>query len=704
MTAARCRILHETTGRLRVRPPAIDLSLVDAGALAARLEALPGIRAARINPRARCIVVEHDGRRQSRARALAAMAAWRSADLPPPAPAEEAAEASLLRLAFAATAMVGALLLPPPLQVAMTLASIAPTLANGAATLVRRGVKVEVLDALSIGLAAARRDHFTAATTQFLLELSEYIEASTRRRSDALIRRLLRPNPESAMVERDGEVAGLAFAQLVEGDRVHVQAGEMIPVDGRVLEGGATVNQASVTGESLPIPKDVGDPVLAGTVLEEGRLVVLAERVGEATTTARITRFIQEALNRRGQAQRVAEDLAEKRVWFSLGTGATVFALTRDTRRLASMFLVDYSCALKLGAAVAVKSALYQGARRGILFKGGLALEALSEADTVVFDKTGTLTHGRLAVTDILVFDAEAWSRDRFLATIASVEEHSTHPVAAAIVALARAEGMQHIGHEEVDFVVGHGLATRIAGGTLRIGSRHYLVDHEGVAFGQYARLLDGFERAGKTVLHVALDGRPLGVIALRDRRREEAPAVLDRLRALGIREVIMVTGDRAEAARHVAEGLGLDAIVCEADPEEKAAVLQRLKDRGRRVAYVGDGVNDGPALMTAHIGIAMPRASDIARATADIVLLEDRLDARAAARALSRRTLATVRRGFATAIGVNTTILAGASLGLVPPVLSSVLHNGTTIALLADALAADGGREPPPPAPEAAP
>ncbi|WP_203330374.1 heavy metal translocating P-type ATPase [Rhodovastum atsumiense] len=689
-----CRILHETPLRLRLRPGGLDLARVEAGALASRIEAVPGVDGVRVNARAGCVVVEHDGRRGTRERVLRTLAGLRAADLPPP-DGTEAAEASPGPLVFTGAAALASLLLPPPLRLALTLASIAPTLARGARVLARRGVKVEVLDALSIGLAAARQDYFTACATQFLLELSEYIEASTRRRSDALIRRLLRPNPDTAMVERDGEVITLAFALLVEGDRVHVQAGEMIPVDGRVLAGGATVNQSSVTGESLPIPKEADDPVLSGTVVEEGRLVILAERVGEATTTARISRFIQEALNRRGDIQRVAEDLADRRVWISLGSGALVFALTRDTRRLASMFLVDYSCALKLGAAVAVKSALYQSARRGILLKGGPALEALAGIDTVVFDKTGTLTHGRLVVTDVLVFDPESWPRERFLATIASVAEHSTHPVAAAVVGLARAEGMHHIGHEEVDFVIGHGLTTRVEAGTLHIGSRHYLVDHERVAFAQYTPLLDGYEAEGKTVLHVALDGRPLGVIALRDRRRAEAAETLAALRRLGVRRLVMVTGDRRESAHHIADGLGLDEIICEADPEQKAAVLQELKQHGHKVAYVGDGVNDGPALMTAHLGIAMPRASDIARATADMVLLEDRLEALVEAMGVARATMATIRRNFAAAVGVNTAIMGGASLGVLPPVLSSLLHNGTTIALLADAMAGDGQRAP---------
>ncbi|MBB5047124.1 heavy metal translocating P-type ATPase [Rhodopseudomonas rhenobacensis] len=688
-------VVHELPRRLRLRTSAHALN-GGGGQLAADLGALPGVRSVRINSRARCAVVSYDGRAATRAQILDGLTSWRPRDTAaPPADHDDDEAPSGGRLALAALAALGAIVLPTPLRLMLTLASTAPTLAKGGWTLATRGVKVQVLDAVSIGVAVLRREYFTASAAQFLIELSEYIEASTGRRSDELIRNLLRPNPASAMVERDGVVTAIPFAELLAGDRVHVNAGELVPADGTVADGGATVNQSSVTGESLPIPKEAGDPLLSGTVLEEGRLVFIAERVGDATTTARISHFIREALGRRGTTQRLAETLADRRVWISLGSGAAVYALTRDARRLESMFLVDYSCAIKLGSAVTVKAALYGCARRGILVKGGGALETLADIDTMVFDKTGTLSHGELEVTDTLTYDPQLWPRARFLATIASVEEHSTHPVAKAVVRLARAEAMVHIGHEEVDFFIGHGLSTRIDDGLLRIGSRHYLVDHEQVQLAPYDAALAALEQDGKTLLHVALDGKPLGVIALRDRPREEAAATLRKLRGLGIRRLVMVTGDQRQAALRVAAGLDLDEVIYEADPERKASVLRDLKQDGHRVAFVGDGVNDGPALMTADIGIAMPQAADIARASADVVLLDDRLDGLPDAVAAARSAVTRIQRGFKTAIGVNTAIMAGASFGWLPPVLSSLLHNGTTIGILLDAItAADVGTQ----------
>ncbi len=695
------RIVHEVPGRLRLKLATDGASV----AFASVLDTVPGVRRTRVNRRARSIIVEHDQRPGVRAGVRAAILGPLPVALPGPLPGHDATPPErrpaiaaskldagtpgpgLLRPVSAGAAVLAVMALPTSLSRLVTLANVAGTLARGAVTLLRRGIKIEVLDALSIGVSTWRREYITANAVKFLLEFAGYIEDSTAHRSDDLLKTLLNPNPESVMIERDGTIVRVPFATTEVGDLVHVNAGDLVPVDGRVHGGAATIDQSSVTGESLPIPKEAGAPVLSGTVLVEGRLVIEAERVGDATTTARISRFIQEAAEQRGPMQRLAERLADQRVWITLGMGTGVFAVTGDAQRLESMFLVDYSCAIKLSAAVAVKSALYRGARNGLLIKGGPALEKLATIDTIVFDKTGTLTHGSLVVTDIVSHDPAAWPSDRLLALIASVAEHSTHPVAAAVVDLAHAEGMAHIWHEEVDFFIGHGLSTRIGEGNLRIGSRHYLEDHEQVPMFKHDAELKRLEHDGRTLLHVALDGRALGAIALRDRPREDAAATVDRLRALGIRKVVMVTGDRRETALRVAENLDLDDVIWEADPERKADILAALRRDGASVGFVGDGVNDGPALITADIGVAMPMAADIARATAEVVLLDNRLDALADAVALAKGTLALIRRGFATAVGVNTTIMAAASLGWLPPLASSVLHNGTTMALLADAL-----------------
>jgi heavy metal translocating P-type ATPase len=495
-----------------------------------------------------------------------------------------------------------------------------------------------------------------------------------------------------AWVERDGVLVQVAGDEVEEGETVVVGLGETIPVDGRVLEGAALVNQAAVTGEDVPVRKEAPRRVVAGSTLVEGRLRIQATQVGADTTTARISRFIQESLGKQSDTQRLADQLADKRVYLTLVTGGLVYAFTRDLTRLEAVFLVDYSCALKLGTPVAFKSGMYAAAAQGVLMKGGQAIEHLAGVDTVVFDKTGTLTHSELAVTDVVVLDPNGCSEADLLALVASVEEHASHPVAKAVVEAARERDLQHITHGEVDYLVAHGMAAQVGpqGQTnrIRIGSRHYLQEHEGIAFDAHEALIDRLQEEGKILLFVGGEGGPVGLIALRDTLRADAAATLKRLRALGVKQLVMITGDRHAKAQALAQELGLDAFHAEMPPEGKAGVIEALQAAGHKVAFVGDGVNDGPALVAAEVGIAMPRGADIARATADIVLLDDRLAGVADARDLAARTMRLIRTNFNLAVGINTAILGGAILGWLSPVASAVLHNGTTIGILLNALA----------------
>jgi heavy metal translocating P-type ATPase len=366
-------------------------------------------------------------------------------------------------------------------------------------------------------------------------------------------------------------------------------------------------------------------------------------------------------------------------------------ALTRDATRLESVFLVDYSCALKLGTPVAFKSAMHRAASHGVLMKGGAAIEHLAAVDTVVFDKTGTLTHAELAVTDVQVLGPDACTAEELLALVASVEEHASHPVARAVVDAARERDLQHITHGEVSYLVAHGMWAEVSGGRIVIGSRHYLEEHEGVSFAAHEALIRRLEDEGKTLLYVGSEHGPVGVIGLRDTLRGDAAATVARLRELGVERVILITGDRRPKAEALAASLGLDEVHAEMRPEEKAGVIARLQEAGRKVAFVGDGVNDGPALAQAEVGIALPRGADIARATADVLLLDDRLSGVAEAREVATRTMRLIRSNFNLAVGINTAILAGATLGWLSPVASALLHNGTTIGTLLRALAGAG-------------
>jgi len=679
-------MVHETPGRLRFRLPMLVDPLIDFSWLETWLESIRGVSGVRVNRHARSIVLHYDALPATREAVLSILGGLRREQIPngESGPAELAELAPMLATGLLILALP---FFSPPMRRLLTLLNIGQTLFKGVDTLIHRGIKIEVLDATAIGLSAWRGEYLTANVTGFLMHLGEFLERETERKSDQMLRRLLRPEPVLAWVERDGALRQIPDNEIVTGDRIEVGPGEKIAVDGLVLDGTALVNQAAITGESVPVRKEIMDHAIAGTVLEDGRLRIEARHVGDETTTARIARFIDDSLQQSSETQWLAEQMADRRVYLTLGTGALIYLLTRDQRRLSSVFLVDYSCALKLGTPLAFKSGMYRAAADGILLKGGEAVERLASVDTVVFDKTGTLTHSDLEVTDVVVLDPERWPRDRLLAVTASIEEHATHPIAEAIVRKAREEKLNHIDHGEAEYLVAHGMSCPVNGDHLLIGSRHYVEEHEGLSFDLFRDQIRTLEDEGKTLLYVGTRHEPIGLIALRDTLREDAPAVLAELRRRGVQHLVLLTGDREQRARAMARQLGMDEVFAEQVPEDKAGVLEQLRAEGRRVAFVGDGVNDGPALVAADVGVAMARGAELARATADVVLLEDRLGLLVDALDISQRTMKLIAANYRAAIGVNTGVMVGAALGMISPVASAVLHNGTTVALLLRAL-----------------
>ncbi len=648
-------ILHETPARLRLRFPPLAEPGFKPAWLESWMETQPGVEDVRINRNAACLVVTFDPKRTGRAAVLDRLEAFR-VDQAPAAGRSASVMGETAPMVTSAATLAMAPLLQPRARRLLTLANVAPILADGAGTLLREGIKMEVLDAAAVGLSALRGEVYTANLTAFLLALGEFLEHQTQRRSDRLLRRLLRPEPAAAWVERDGELLQVSGDAVGVGEIVVVGVGETVPVDGRVVDGVALVNQAAVTGEDVPVRREQRHRVVAGSIVEEGRIRIEAQRVGSDTTTARVASFIQASLENRS-----------------------------DT------------CALKLGTPMAFKTGMVRAAGHGVLMRGGAAIEHLSEVDTVVFDKTGTLTHSELVVTDVVVMDSRHLTEDALLALVASVEEHASHPLAQAVVDAARERDLQHITHGEVDYLVAHGLSTDVEGTRVIIGSRHFLEEHHAVSFNRHEAVIERLQDEGKTLLYVGAAARgqitpaPIGVVALRDTLRADAGYALKRLRALGVGQIVMITGDRRAKAEALAKEVGIDVVHAEVAPEDKAAIIQRLQADGRKVAFVGDGINDGPALSVANVGIAMPRGADIARATADIVLMDDRLTAVADAREIAARTMALIRSNFNIAVGVNTAVLAGAVLGWLSPVMSAVLHNGTTIGVLLRALAGAG-------------
>jgi heavy metal translocating P-type ATPase len=574
---------------------------------------------------------------------------------------------------------------PLSLKAPLALIAAAPFLARGLDDL-RGGLTSHVLEALAVSISVARGDYLAANTTTFMLALGESLEESIARRSDELLKYLARPVSDEVWVERDGQEILTPAAEVRVGDTVVAATGIVIPIDGTVLGGEATVNEASMTGESVPVVKTRGDAVLSGTLIEEGRIRIYAEHVGGGTAAARIAEYIEQSLTVKSQAQLGASRLADRLVPAVLGLAGAAFVLTRDWQRTASVLQADYSCALKLATPVAFKSSMYAAGKNGILFKGASALERLAEADTFVFDKTGTLTTGLLEVTDSIALDP-SFTPDDLIFLAASVEEHYFHPLAIAVVSAARAANGRHFDHTEVEFVVAHGVASEIDGKRIIIGSRHFVEEDEGIDVTKHERIVKRLYREGKTLLYVGHGGKLIGLLALKDQPRENGAKVVRRLRALGVKRILMLTGDHRERAAELAGSFGLDDFHAELLPEDKAAIIEKMKTDGARIAFIGDGINDAPALSSAHVGIAMQKGADIARMSADIALLEDDIARIVDAKRIADRGMRLIDTNYRLAVGLNTAILGAAALGALRPIAAATLHNGTTIGILLNAL-----------------
>jgi Cu2+-exporting ATPase len=681
-------VVHETPGRLRLHAGALSDPSLDIGYLEGMLEAVPGVLNARVNPAASCAVVRHGGGAGVRQRILALVEDIPGeAFLPGHGRSQPLALPTVVGQGLAAAAMP---FLPGGSAAPVSWLMGLPTIAQGMGTLLSEGVKVEVLDAAAVGFSLLRGDHFTAGAIVAMLGLGNWLEQWTTQKSDQLLKDLLRPQMDSVWVERDAREERIPFAELELGDVVICGSGELIPVDGVVVDGEAAVNRSSITGESLPVHAGMGAEVLSGSLVEEGRLKIAARTVGAETSMARTRRFLQNSLRSKSASQKHSDELADRLVPVTLALGLGLFALTRDVKRASAVLTVDYSCALKLAAPVAVKTGMHAAGHRGVLLKGGQALDNLAAIDTIVFDKTGTLTRGDLRVTDVLPLEP-GLTGPELLALAAGAEEHYSHPVARAVVAEAKSRGLALPPISQVDFIVAHGVSAFVAGVRVLVGSRHFLEDDEGVdcaAADAHATRLRG---EGKSLLCVARGGRLAGLIALRDELRPEAAEALAMLRERGISRLVVLTGDHRDTARAVLAGLGVDEIHWELAPEDKADIVRRLQQDGRRLAFAGDGVNDAPALITADVGVCMPGGADLARESAQVVLLEDDLRALATARDIAMRTRSVLTNSFRTAVGVNSAVMLLAAMGRLSPVSAAILHNACTLGILGYAAASGG-------------
>jgi heavy metal translocating P-type ATPase len=572
----------------------------------------------------------------------------------------------------------------------LTTAASFPLLIDGSKELLKEGLTSKVLESAAVAISIYRKDYLAANSTNAMLELGEYIEETTVHKSDDLLKELSKPNVEEAWVEKkiDGKITEiLVKSETIEvGDIVVVGAGSTIAVDGHIIDGAGSVNQVSMTGEAEPIIKSRGDRVISGTIVEEGRFRIWAEHVGANTATQRIKHYIENSLNEKSSVQLKANKLANRLVPVTLGLAGVSYIFSKDFERVASILQADYSCALKLATPVAFKSTISKAGHNGIMIKGAKSIEALSSADTFIFDKTGTLTYGELEVTSVESYSKD-WSEEELLNLTASTEEHYFHPVAEAVVKAAKQRGFVHMHHEEVEFIVAHGVKTEVNEKSVVIGSRHFLEDDEKIDFSQHKNEIENSLKDGKTLLYIGYDGKLLGTIGLADELRHNTKESISRLRKLGVKNIIMLTGDTKEKAQIIADELDIDEVRAELLPQDKAKIVKELMDEGKKVAFIGDGINDAPALISAHVGISMSRGADIAKATADISLLKDDIACVVEAKEYANKTMSLINTNFNATVIINSGILAGATFGMFSPIVTAVLHNGTTIGLLLNSI-----------------
>lgn len=574
---------------------------------------------------------------------------------------------------------------PAPLRAACVVWRYRSFLTAALRSLGRARLDVPVLDAAAIGISFANRDPRTAGETMFLLEVGETLEEYTRARSEHDLINSLLAAPETAQLVEGGQEVAVPSSKLVEGDLVVVRTGMPVCVDGTVERGVAMVNQSALTGEPLAVERTVGDDVFAGTAVEEGEIYVRVRTSTDATKLRSIVNLVEQSEALKSSVQARREALADRVVPWNFLLAGLVALTTRSLVKTSAALMVDYSCALKLTGSIAVLSAMRQSVKEGFVVKGSKHFEALANADTIVFDKTGTLTNATPEVVRIEAFDG--WNRTQVLRFAACLEEHFPHPVARAVVRAAAEKNLKHRErHASVEYIVAHGIASSLDGKRCVIGSEHFVVEDEHVCIPNEVRDLIAAEFDGLSPLYLAVDGRLVGVLGITDPLKPGVADAVAELRRLGFKHVVMLTGDSQRAAASTAAAAGITEYCANMLPEQKHAYVERLKADGSHVVMVGDGVNDSPALALADVGIAMGSGTAIAKEVADITLSGGDLMAIAHLRRLSTQLMARMDKQFRNVMLFNSALLALGIGGAISPQLSSLLHNGSTVAFSVEA------------------
>lgn len=573
------------------------------------------------------------------------------------------------------------LLLPLPIRIALTVGRSVKYIGIGLKCLLQRKIEVPVLDATAITVSLITKDFSTASSIMFLLGIGELLEEWTHKKSVDDLARSMSLNVSKVWLKTPENQEILVESSKIEkGDKVVVHMGNVIPFDGEVLDGDAMVNQASLTGESVPVQRTVGNTVFAGTVVEEGEITIMVKEVEGNNRFDQIVTMIEESEKLKSELEGKAEHYADKLVPWTLGATGLTYLLTRNVTKAMSILMVDFCCALKLAMPISVLSAIREASLYNVTVKGGKFLEAVAEADTIVFDKTGTLTKAHPTVVDVVNFNDE-YSSDDMLRVAACLEEHFPHSMAKAVVDAASKKGLSHEEmHTKVEYIVAHGIATSINGKRTVIGSYHFVFEDEKCVVPAGKESLFELLPLYYSHLYLAIEGKLSAVICIEDPLRDEAAAVVTSLKKAGISKVVMMTGDSERTASVIAKKVGVDEYYAEVLPEDKAAFVEREKAKGRKVIMIGDGINDSPALSAANVGIAISDGAEIAREIADITVGSDDLYQIVTLKYISNALMKRIKSNYRKIVGFNSGLIALGVAGVLPPTTTALLHNGSTI------------------------
>lgn len=676
----KCTILHESPNRMRIHVEEEPMSLSQADIWEFYLKSVEGIMDAKVHDRTGNIIITYICNREKIIKCLSEFSYEKALSLVPEHTGRQLNREYENKLAFTVLKrVIGKAFLPYPLKTAFAIFYGTKYISKALKALSKRNVNVDVLDGTAIGISLVRGNFSTAASIMFMLKVGEILEEWTHKKTVDDLARSMALNVDNTWLIQDGKEILTSINEIKVGDKILVRTGNVIPLDGKVLVGEAMVNQASITGESIPVHKAEGSYVYAGTVVEEGCITISVDKDLGSGRYDRIVKMIEESEKLKSNTESKAGKLADKLVPYTLGATVITYLLTKNVTKALSILMVDFSCALKLSMPIAVLSAMRESNFYNISVKGGKFMEAVSEADTIVFDKTGTLTHAVPKVAGIVTFGGK--DETEMLRLAACLEEHYPHSIANAVVEEAKSRGLIHEeNHSTVEYVVAHGISSKVGDEKVIIGSHHFVFQDEGAVIPEGEEVKFDNIPPEYSQLFLAISGKLASVILIEDPLREEAMAVINSLKKLGIKKTIMMTGDNDRTAKVIAEAVGVDEYYAEVLPEDKANFIKAEREAGRKVIMIGDGINDSPALSEADVGIAISEGAAIAREIADITISADNLFALVTLKSVSDALMARIKKNYRFIISFNFMLILLGVGGVIPPTTSAFLHNLSTL------------------------